>query len=242
MRKLRREKARLLWISRASGEGQQRVPLLDRSGEIDAVLGREGQRHRPRQPRLRLLRTARGRPSPPAPCSPSCRRSGARRRSPRRRRPRRAAHGRRASASIPMSSLIRKPSKPIRWRMMSWMTIGDCDAGPVRVPLLVEQVAGHPHRRAAKPLERFEVDREIVLAGVDHRKLVMAVDQRPAVARDMLDHAEHAGRIAARRGSPGRARRPASARSRAPGRRRCRSRRAGGRRASAGSRRSRRLR
>jgi len=34
-----------------------------------------------------------------------------------------------ASASIPRSSLISQPSKPMRSRMMSWITVGDRVAG-----------------------------------------------------------------------------------------------------------------
>ena len=66
--------------------------------------------------------------------------------------------------------------------------------GPVRVPMSVEQVAGHPHRRVAQSLERFEVDRQLILAGVDHGQRQMTVEQCPPVPRNMLDHAEHPGR------------------------------------------------
>ena len=84
----------------------------------------------------------------------------------------------------------------MRLRMMSSITIGDWIAG--RSASQACKAGGdHPHRRVAQPLERLEVDLEFLLARIDDRKLVMAVDQGAAVSRDMLDHADHA-----RRGKP----------------------------------------
>ena len=93
-----------------------------------------------------------------------------------------------------MSSLISQPSKPIRSRMMSRITIGDRLAGRSAIPGGVDDVRRHPHRRPGEALERLEIAFQLFGAGGDHRQLLVAVDQRAAVARHMLDHADHAGR------------------------------------------------
>ena len=63
---------------------------------------------------------------------------------------------------------------------------------PLGVPGGVDDMGGHPHRRVAKADERLEVDLQRLLAGLDDRQLDMAVAHRPAMARHMLDHADHA--------------------------------------------------
>ena len=144
---------RRLWITQASASKASRFSTASAKSRPSALVAR---------PMPSLARAA---PSPSAdhrrpPRRPRyCRRArrctATRRRSRRRRTPRRARPRSPDSAFMLVSSLISKPSKPMRSRMISPITIGDWLAGQFRVPGGVEHMRDHRHRRAPQPLERL---------------------------------------------------------------------------------------
>ena len=147
----------------------------------------------------------RRRHTPPSrPCHPS---NAAPRRTPPPARPPCARRTRPASACMPRSSDISSPSKPIRPRTISAITVGERLAQRSAIPGAVDDVRGHRHQRIVQPLEREQVGLQRRGVGVDHRQLHMAVRHRPPMPRHMLDHADHP----AARASPSIVARPSAA-------------------------------
>ena len=107
---------------------------------------------------------------------------------------------------MPMSSLISQPSKPMRPRMMSLDDDRRQARRPLSVPGGVDDVRDHPHRRVAQPLERLEVDLQLLVAAVTTgSSLWLSTIARPWPGICLID-ADHA-----RRAMPSSTARPSAA-------------------------------
>ncbi len=67
--------------------------------------------------------------------------------------------------------------------------------GPVGVPGFENDVAGHRHRGVAERRERREIGLQVAIRRGHRRQRLMGVEQRAAVAGDMLDDADDAARL-----------------------------------------------
>ena len=58
------------------------------------------------------------------------------------------------------------------------------------VPRSVKQVRSHTHCRIAQPLERLDINRQLIFTRINDRKLEVAVRKRTPMSRNMLNDAQ----------------------------------------------------
>ncbi len=74
------------------------------------------------------------------------------------------------------------------------MMIGEVVAGALLVDRRIDDVRRHRPRHVGERPERREIGGlQFRARRIDHRQLAVAVDARAAMARDVLDHRQHAG-------------------------------------------------